>query len=334
MVTYKNSEIQSIVCSKNQFLITWHMTGWCNYRCPYCIAKSFQTKWIEEEKIIEIADNLNLFINEFKQKDRVCLRAVGGEITYYNLPKIFDHIKHIDKVNIATNFSRDIQYYKDLIKYFKHRNIMLILTCSMHEENTEFKEKFIELTKWCRENKYRDPHSMIVVQQGFEISELNDYLKEDVWKIRLSRCRNNDTMANEPLNEETLDIIQKYNDYYDTRVNKGLKNKAQSWNITFNDGKVLNLGSGSDLTNHLDNNGFIPDNYYCTVGINSMVILPDGRVTLSRCDYLKNKIIGNIFDYKNIEFPSEPIVCHLNGNEDKNKRCDLCAGSNIYRKEV
>ena len=332
MIEYKNSEIQSIICSKEQFLITWHMTGWCNYNCPYCIAKSFQTNWITEDKILEIADNLNSFINKYKQNERVCLRAVGGEITYYDLPKIFDRIQHLDKVNIATNFSRDLNYFKSLIKYFKDRKINLILTCSIHEENKEFKQKFIALTKWCRENKYKDPHAMIVVQPGFKPSDLEDYLAEDVWKIRLSRCRNNDTMANEYLDDETLSYLYDYNNYYDHRVNDGLKNKAQSWNITFKDGSILSLGSGSDLTNHLDCDGFIPDNYYCTVGINSMVILPQGDVTLSRCDYLKDKIIGNIFDYDNIKLPTQPIICQLNKTGDGNKRCDLCAGSNIYRK--
>ena len=138
-------------------------------------------------------------------------------------------------------------------------------------------------------------------------------------------------MANEPLDDETLQYMYEYNNYYDKRVNEGLKNKAQAWNITFKDGSILNLGSGSDLTNHLDMNGFKPDGYYCTVGINSMVVLPDGKVTLSRCEYLKNKVVGNIFDIDNIKLPTEPIICHLNGDVDQNKRCDLCAGSNIYR---
>lgn len=334
MITYKNSEIQSIICSKNQFLITWHMTGWCNYSCPYCIAKSFQTSWIAEEKIIEIADNLNSFINEYKQKERVCLRAVGGEITYYDLPKIFDHIEHLDKVNIATNFSRDIHYYKDLIKYFKDRGTQLILCCSFHEENKDFKNKFIQLTKWCRENAYKDPHAMIVVLNNFKFSDLNPYLKEDVWKIRLSRCRNNNTMANEPLDEEILKVIQEYNYYYDKRVNEGLKNKAQCWNVTFKDGSIIHLGSASDLTNHLDYDGFIPDNYYCTAGINSLCILPNGDLILSRCDYLKNNIIGNIFNRDKIKLPTKPILCELNKKTAGEKRCDLCSGANLIRRDI
>ena len=48
-------------------------------------------------------------------------------------------------------------------------------------------------------------------------------------------------------------------------------------------------------------------------------------------EYLKNKVIGNIFDIDNIKLPTEPTICHLNGDVDQNKRCDLCSGSNIYR---
>jgi hypothetical protein len=35
-------------------------------------------------------------------------------------------------------------------------------------------------------------------------------------------------MANEYLSGDILEFTQKYNEYYDIRVNEGLKNKAQS----------------------------------------------------------------------------------------------------------
>lgn len=331
MIIYKNNEIKSIKCSKEQILITWHMTGWCNYHCPYCIAKSFETAWINEDNIINISKYLNRFIVENYKDKRVCLRAVGGEITFYNLQNIFDNFEKLDKVNIATNFSNSLDYYKNLVKYFKNRKIQLILTCSYHEENKEFKSKFIKFTKWCRENGYKDPHMMIVITSDFDKTILNDYLKEDVWKIRLSPCRNNITMANEYLNDELLNFTQKYNEYYDIRVNEGLKNKAQSWNIEFKNGEIISVGSQSDLTGYLDNNGFIPDGYKCSVGIHSLTVLPNGDVILSRCEYLKDKIIGNIFDYKNIKLNTEPIVCKLNANTNGEKRCDLCSGANLER---
>jgi len=331
MIIYKNEDIKSIKCSKDQILITWHMTGWCNYHCPYCITKSFETPWINEDNLINISKYLNKFIVENYKDKRICLRTVGGEVTFYNLQNIFNNFEKLDKVNIATNFSNSLSYYKELVTYFAQRKIQLVLTCSYHEENTEFKEKFIEFTKWCRQNNYKDPHMMIVVQNNFNPSFLDDYLKEDVWKIRLSPCRNNLTMANETLNNKLLDFTQKYNNYYDMRVNHGLKNKAQSWNIEFKNSQKLSVGSQSDLTGYLDKNGFIPDGYKCSVGINSFTVLPNGDVVLSRCDYLKDKIIGNIKDYKNINLNKEPIICKLNENSDGKKRCDLCSGANLER---
>lgn len=69
------------------------------------------------------------------------------------------------------------------------------------------------------------------------------------------------------------------------------------------------------------------------------------KITIFTVNILDNQFLDDIkqkicikswskfkkFDIDNIKLPTEPTICHLNGDVDQNKRCDLCSGSNIYR---
>jgi len=331
---YKMNNILSIEPTKDYFMICWHMTGWCNYHCHYCIAEHLRTKWIDENVIIKRAINLNNFINKNIDKNRkIVYKLSGGEVTYYNLPKILDNIQRLDKVIVATNLSQKLDYYYELEDYCFKRNIQLVLLCSWHDENKNFENKFIELTNWCRSKpkqkfNYKDPQATIVVTKNFDKTKLNKLLDNNLWRIRLTRERDAN-QKNVSLSNEMLDYVYEYNRLYDS---KAITNeKSFCYKVTYSNGEQK-FACASNLTNFLDSSGFIPDGYYCTAGIDSIAVLPNGNISLARCDYLINNILGSIDNYENIQLPKDGIICHLNGNSsEKNKRCDLCAGTRLFK---
>ena len=59
---YKNDDIKSITITKDYFMINWHVTGWCNFHCPFCYAEPLRTKWLDENVVYNNAKLLNNFI--------------------------------------------------------------------------------------------------------------------------------------------------------------------------------------------------------------------------------------------------------------------------------
>ena len=343
MMVFKNSDIVSINNSTNLFLINWHVTGWCNFHCPFCYAEPLRTKWLDENVVYNNAKLLNNFILDKLYDKDICLRLVGGEISFYDIPKIINNItaKQLKKVILITNFSRDVDYYKDLELYFASRDIQFILICSLHDEAINFKSKFLELFNWCEERrneirktfdplkykKFQAPQVTLVVTPDFNLNTYYDFKKSGIDRIRLTRVRG-EGCRNEKLSDELLKFIEDANKDYESNYSNI---KGRAFNVTFNSGEVKSFTSASNLTNFLDEDGFIPDNYYCSAGLNSLAIFPNGDVSLARCDYLKDKFIGNLKEYQNIKLPTEPVLCKLNNSDTYDKRCDLCSDTNIWR---
>lgn len=334
----KNLDIKSIRLTKDFFQINWYVTGWCNFSCPYCITNHLKNPWIKEEDILIKAQQINKLINTFYTNRKIALKLIGGEVTYYNLIKVLNNIEHLDKVVLITNFSRELDYFYELENYCFNRRIQLVLICSLHKENKDFKEKFITLTNWCRSKphdkiSYKDPQLTLVVDLDFDKDILQDYLNNNIWRIRLTRLRLSN-QSNKPLSKEVLDYIAQYNKIYQQHSNPNQKVKRNTYELEFKNGQIEGFTCASNITNHLDENGFIPDDYYCSAGVDSIAILPDGNVIKARCAYLENDIICNINDLSNYQVFKESVVCHLNQkNNIKDKRCDLCAGTNLCRRD-
>jgi len=331
-----NDDIKAIKLTKDFFQINWYMTGWCNYSCPYCITNHLKCSWIDEKLILDKAFKINDLINTFYSNKSIALKLIGGEVTYYNLIKILDKIQRLNKVVLITNFSRELNYFYELEDYCFNRRIQLVLICSLHKENKEFKEKFITLTNWCRSHhhdkiSYKDPQLTLVVDDDFDKNILKDYLNNNIWRIRLTRLRLSN-QSNKPLPNNILDYINEYNKIYQEYSNPIQKLKRDTYQLELNDGTIQGFTCASNITNHIDKAGFIPDGYYCTAGVNAIAILPNGNIVKARCAYLEKDIIGNLSDLNNYKIKTEPVKCKLNSNNPtKDKRCDLCAGTNLYR---
>jgi len=339
MRLYKNNDILEITNKTNFFNITWYITGWCNYHCPYCINSNMKCSWISEEIILNRAEKLNNLINALNIDKPISLKLLGGEVTYYDLIAVLDKIKKLAKIILITNLSQPISYFINLARYLDSREIKFILICSKHEENNEFDSKFIalndELKKLRKETNrkfaYFEPQLNIVVDNNFNWKSLRLFEDAGIKKINPTVMRD--------LNEKNLDVTMdtlQHIDYYkqiqldyfkhSKDTSKGNKEINYSFDVKFNT-NTEEFTSLLNLTNFIDANGFIGTGYNCSCGINTLAILPNGNIVKSNCLYLADKPLGNIDDNIDIKLDNELVKCKLKPEQ----RCILVSGANICK---
>ena len=327
MSKYTSDNIESIITLKPYFLVNWHCTGWCNFHCPYCINDKWRGNWIAEDRKIEEAKKINELLNNNNIKYPISFRLIGGEPGFYNWPKILDYIDKIDKVVFVSNFSNSLSYYKNLYIYCKSRKINLFVGLSKHEESVGFDEKIIELTRWCKENKYSEPQVVIVAGNDFDDSYIK-YLNENgVRRIRVSLMREESDQTNY-VKHEVREQVCKYNQVYQQQ-----RPKYKQFEVTFMDGSKEQFCSASDITNLMDEGGFNPEGFYCSSGPTCIAVLPDSSVVRNKCDFLKDDPLGNILT-DNIKIPTDDVLCTMNAKfGTKDRCCTICSGTNFVRKE-
>lgn len=149
-------KIYSIKDLDDMKVIKWRLTDFCNYHCSYCIrrpiafsqALSYDMECCNEAlpHIISIAKQLS---ERFNCKVKIDL--IGGEISCSDTTKeIIAELASNDcigKINITTNLSRNIEWYKELTNY------PISITASFHPEEailSEFLDKALTLSKLCQ----------------------------------------------------------------------------------------------------------------------------------------------------------------------------------------
>lgn len=337
MNKYNSDNIQSIELLEKYFLINWHVTGWCNFNCPYCINRALEGKYIPEENVIELAKHINKFLNEEVPLNRkIQIRLIGGEPSFYNWPKILDNIDRLDRITMVTNFSKNNDFFKEMYEYCYSRNTFFYLICSWHEEAKNFKEKFIDLHRWIcereqRRRKFQYPQLMLLADKDFGWHTINQYKDYGISKIRLSIMRD-ENQNHIKLSDDQLNIVKQWNDEYEQNTNEIYIRKGwvgqKGFKVTFKDGSYEYFINQSHLTNLMED-GFNPQDFYCTSGIDTLTCLPDGNVTLNKCDFLKDKIYGNFYK-DNIKLPKCGLKCNLN-KDGANKKCPLCFATSVYK---
>ena len=335
---YKVEDIVSIEQLDKYFLINWHITGWCNYHCSYCINKEFGTKYTPLNTVLKIAEAINKYINTNLKNQRVQLRLIGGEPTYYDLPIILDKIEHLDRLTVVTNFSRDTEFFKKMYIYCANRKLKFFLICSYHEENKEFIKKVAELTNWCREShEYRmiflRPQVSLLATKSFSKKILDDYLNEGIDRIRISILRD-EKQNHINLSKEQLDIIYDWNKKYDEIILENYKKKNvkdRGFLVTYKDGSYELFVNATHLTNKFEE-GIDPTGFYCSSGLTNMVVLPNGDVIINKCDYWKDVKWGNILK-NTVQLPKNNLLCPITSSNNKTK-CTLCSGVNLFRLEL
>ena len=331
MELYKNKDIVEIKNLNNFFVISWYITGWCNYNCPYCINSDLRCNWIDESVIIQRAENLNNLINNNLKDKNISLKLLGGEVTYYSLERILDKITKLDKVSLITNLSQPVEYFIDLAKYLDKREIKFVLICSKHEQNKDFDNKFIMLSKKLRELNtltgrkfaFFEPQLNVVVDDNFDWKTLDIFVNNGIIKI-------NPTVKRD-LNEKNIEIknstllkIKNFKEEQEKFVIN--KTKKLSYRVIFNDCEK-DFNSALSLTNYLDNNGFLSKGFMCNAGVKTLAIMPNGDVFKCSCPYLINYKIGNINNYEDINLDFKNVICNISDN----CRCNMAYGNDVWK---
>lgn len=100
----------------NQFMFTWMLTNWCNYKCSYCCEKPrLLHDWAKEDSI----STYRLTLAKLKRFDKPFqIELYGGEPTLHpNLLEILHTLKLIENckdIYVITNLSRPIEYFRKL----------------------------------------------------------------------------------------------------------------------------------------------------------------------------------------------------------------------------
>jgi len=335
MSLYKYSDIDSIESlSSHYFFCSWHMTPWCNYHCSYCINAALrdeiaQEKWIDDDVLINKAKEINKLIKKANHKNLpIKLKIIGGEVTYNNIPKIISEIDNIRILVVASNFSREIDFFKKLYHYCYKKDIILILSLSYHEENTTFADKFIEICNWCKENNYREPQAAFVITNDFDFSIIDKLIDNNAKRIKLIRERQ---MARNETSLKNSMHLKKLADY-EKIVYK--ESTTFGYKVTFKDKSIKLFNNLHELFNNLDTGGFLPDGIWCDAGCNKIAINYDDSIYYNNCPLLLNrkkginKKLGKLGD--DIDISDNLLYCNLQSDSEK-EYCMLCNNISIWK---
>lgn len=321
------------------YTISWKLTNGCNYKCPYCIAQC-QSKKIEKYDFVKsVAYQIHeKLINQIDKK--ISIHFVGGEPSLYNLQELLDIIRFGDetcysfkgyrltksslkvkKVNLITNFSRKVDYYIEFMKYCKQNFIVLNLLVSYHPtecDKTEFLTKLLELQKYGSFSV-----GLVFNNENIEKDVVNFCIQNNI-KINLSIERD--------LNNNALMLSDENRKYFE-QIESTLIKTQKCIQVKLTTNEIIDYSSTSAFISDIKEGGFIPDNRYCSGGVTSLRILPNGIVARAGCNYCQNNLTLRNILTDNIEIPKENFICRQNESASEIKFCPLCYKVNTIKIE-
>lgn len=308
----KSSELVYLSKREEVFKVSWKMTDWCNYRCEYCHAIKSLTNTPEDD-LIRVAKEINRLIDDRGTKARLSL--IGGEVCYFNLEKILSYMptKLITRVLIVTNFSNKLEYWDSLYEYCKNRGITLKVCASLHSsqiDNDVFLDKVIEYAS----NKNPSCIKVTgVISEATYDDCLYAYNKLHPHGIgfMLQRERDQNNESAKEYDSKIADLIDLAN-----------KDTGQEITAIFDDGTTEIYNSRTEAMYAFEGGGFNPKGMYCTGGVDSVRINPNGTLSTNVCG-CATKIAIPIEEVEH--FPTEPVLC------DTDKNCPFCLPLSIIR---
>ena len=268
----------------------WYLTGQCNYKCDYCdIYKDENIQsWQVKKKIIE-------FFNYWGKNKQQKVLLYGGEPTLDpDLPKIIEGLD--DYVRIFTNFSKDIEYWKDIVSI---RNDMTI-SISYHYSNTN--------------NASADKLLYLVQDTKIKV------------RLKIMADSRDIKKANELYNEFNKFESPRYECYMDIvmpnsqgNIGAQWEDKDMSWFLALQDHQTLYLKynkedgvikereiSWNEMRFMIESNHY----YYCMAGTNTLYVDSNGDVF--PCKSHKEYPLFNIVNDEYSEIP-RGMVCNYMG---------------------
>lgn len=158
----------------NWFSVNWLLGRYCNYNCSYCWPYA-HSKTKDHRDISVIIKTLDSIFDQAKERgfDKFSFSFSGGEPTLHsNFVDIIKHIntQRISKINLTSNCSRDLEWWKQLLPYLKTFSI----TASFHPEYAK-REQFLEKVQFLKENGARSQINIVLLNEKFD--EMYDHAK-------------------------------------------------------------------------------------------------------------------------------------------------------------
>lgn len=321
-------DIQFVKKTGNNFKVSWKMTSWCNYRCPYCYMKEEVEKGNNHtpfEKVLEIASNIDKIINHQAKGRRVVLHLIGGEICYYDLIQVLERIKSplLKGVIFATNFSNTLDYWQKLVMYCKSRGIKPNIIASFHLsqcDKDEFVEKAIKIG--ARVKCVVNSKNINEYRPYFErLRKAGNRIEVTVERDFINSC--------EQLSGKDLEYVNELNE-------EMKKNSTPYFEVTMKDGRVIPFGTNIEFINSIDVGGFDPEGFVCTAGLDGIRITQTGKLQRAGCRHASIlNDVGNILDEYTL--PTTPIICKTSEADSKgvwkHKMCTCFGNSSMWRKD-
>lgn len=300
----------------NRIRLSWHLTDWCNYNCPYCIQTCehhYASKPKEtQESREELAKTLRpKFTNQY-----VTLTLYGGEITFhYDLVKLCEILFKDNNckgvVTLLTNFSAPIETYQK----FMGMNIPGITPIIIPSYQWSNRKSFLPKAQWLKGILREKFQCTCVVYDKTSLKDLND-VTEDF------------TEAGVPIRFTFGRIPGSGNKFFDFQ--EGVSEFIKSWNkenfekfsckIVYVDerGEQLKKARGDILKEVSEFEGRDKacfNGMHCTTGL---ALMPSGDLRAGSCPDRCTVVVGNLFTEPETSVKPYKAIC---GTDEG---CNLC----------
>lgn len=297
----------------------------CNYKCWYCFPGSNEgtVPWPDSDKVKKgVVSLVNYYLSTGKVND-IELNLMGGEPTLW--PKLDEVVKYIAenckcKVQILTNGSRTLRWWKENAKYFDYIGI------SVHHEKCDI-DHIIELGNFLYDSGIKFHTSVLMDPDNWDkcmdlVNKLN--ATEKKWVVITKTVHEKGVTR---YNEEQTSFLEKQIKRWPAIKYwfKYLLMKRRKYKAFFSDGSVIKTKTDNYFLLNLHNRFY---GWECTLGINYLFIDRQGKLT-GGC---QQKLYGldyyyNIYDddfAENFKPEIKTVTC-------EQKAC-VCAGETALTK--
>lgn len=308
----KMDDIESVESTSKEFRISWSLTRWCNYSCPYCVqGRNRDTKKYlldDEEKVCGITRSINSMLDKIG-RDTV-IAAYGGEIGFYNLANIFSNFtsKYIKKITVLTNLSNEADYWISLKSFLEKKGIELRILASIHTSQCNV-DDFIRKAELLKD--FLKVKAVVSHDNYDEVKRIFETLWRKGVRTQFAKERDSNNQCAYLTEEESKSLT------CDTYSNI-------MFNVTLKDGSKQGYCSFQDFIGDIDIRGFKSNGFYCNGGINGVKIDENGDIKRTSCvKGYDGGIICNVKDF--IELPTDMFICKYP------KFCPCSTGYSMYR---
>lgn len=275
----------------NRIKLSWHITDWCNYNCPYCIQSVNHHYASQPKESQESVENIAKLLRAKFHNQNVSLSLYGGEIsTYYDLNRICDILFKDNNCNanvaLVTNLSAPYEKYKSFLSLSNSTLRTSIIPSYQWNNIDVFLDK-------CKKIKiYLDKKLQVtcVVYDGHSIEQV----KNTAQKFKDAKI---------PLRFTFARIPRSNNQFY--KLQDGVEDFIKDWNknyfdkknckIIYTDGTECEKQCRSDVLKEVAEYEGLPGASFkgmtCMTGLS---LRPKGDIRAGNCPDRRNIVLGNI----------------------------------------